>query len=281
MGSISTYSRIWSRFVEFCLLCTIVAEFYTQKSMADTLQAQSATLQKAKATNDEKGVALAPSEKDRNPWYSSAPKFLHDADTDPLRLNQEDNGPLEESNRDRDRRLRGSENGKGKGRRFDDTEFMKESERRARDMNLKCFNDPMKEVDNYLKKKEERRKEEERRNRYRRPLPPPPSKPSLGSTSTPDSSSTVTVTSANEPPDARSSRLNRESSERQRALDLIARKKREAAGSVMSTPTSVSGGGYGDVFNKRETDDAFNRRRGRVSGGGGGWYARDERRVRW
>lgn len=51
--------------------------------------------------------------------------------------------------------------------------------------------------------------------------------------------------------------MNRESAERQRALELIRRKKREMAGS--ETPSTVHGGmegGYGDVFNKREVEEA-------------------------
>ncbi|KAF9816867.1 hypothetical protein IEO21_03841 [Rhodonia placenta] len=64
-------------------------------------------------------------------------------------------------------------------------------------------------------------------------------------------------------------RLVRESSERQRALELIRRKKREAAGS--ETPSTVHGGmservGYGDVFNRREVDEA-RRHRDRRWGG--------------
>jgi len=58
-------------------------------------------------------------------------------------------------------------------------------------------------------------------------------------------------------PDPTSERLSRESSERERALALIRRKKRETAGS--ETPSTVHGGmdsGYGDVFNRREVEEA-------------------------
>ena len=58
-------------------------------------------------------------------------------------------------------------------------------------------------------------------------------------------------------PDPTSERLGRESSERERALALIRRKKREMAGS--ETPSTVHGGmdgGYGDVFNRREVEEA-------------------------
>ena len=53
------------------------------------------------------------------------------------------------------------------------------------------------------------------------------------------------------------SRLSRESSERQRALELVRRKKREMEGN--STPSTVVDGftgGYGDVFNRQEVEEA-------------------------
>ena len=56
-------------------------------------------------------------------------------------------------------------------------------------------------------------------------------------------------------------RLSRESSERERALALIRRKKREMMGS--ETPSTVHGGmedGYGDIFNKKEVEEARRRR---------------------
>ncbi|OBZ77207.1 Peptidyl-prolyl cis-trans isomerase [Grifola frondosa] len=68
--------------------------------------------------------------------------------------------------------------------------------------------------------------------------------------------------SSRAPPEV-SERLSRESSERQRALELIRRKKRELQGS--ETPSTVHGGmegGYGDVFNRREVEEAH-RYRGR------------------
>ncbi|KAJ7106418.1 hypothetical protein C8R43DRAFT_1092041 [Mycena crocata] len=55
------------------------------------------------------------------------------------------------------------------------------------------------------------------------------------------------------PPEVQA-RLTRESSERERALELIRRKQREMRGS--ETPSSVHGGGYGDVFNRREVEEA-------------------------
>ena len=66
-------------------------------------------------------------------------------------------------------------------------------------------------------------------------------------------------------------RITRESSERQRALELIRRKKREMAGS--ETPSTVHGGmdgGYGDVFNRREVEEAHRHRERR-------WDRNDDR----
>ncbi|KAG1810569.1 uncharacterized protein BJ212DRAFT_1377541 [Suillus subaureus] len=66
------------------------------------------------------------------------------------------------------------------------------------------------------------------------------------------------------PSDATTMRLTRESSERERALALIRRKQREMRGS--ETPSTVHGGldeGYGDVFNRREVEEAHSYRRRR------------------
>jgi len=59
-------------------------------------------------------------------------------------------------------------------------------------------------------------------------------------------------------------RMSRESSERERALELIRRKKREMAGS--ETPSTVrggGGGGYGDVYNRADVEAAHSRTRDR------------------
>lgn len=55
------------------------------------------------------------------------------------------------------------------------------------------------------------------------------------------------------------SRLSREQSERARAAELIARKRRERIGN--DTPTTISGEGYGNQYNKRDVDEAQRRRR--------------------
>src|SRR5262245_55381612 len=58
------------------------------------------------------------------------------------------------------------------------------------------------------------------------------------------------------PTSSSEARLIRESSERQRALELIKRKKRELQGS--ETPSTVHGGfeGYADQFNRKEVEEA-------------------------
>ncbi|KAF8163932.1 hypothetical protein K438DRAFT_273109 [Mycena galopus ATCC 62051] len=76
-----------------------------------------------------------------------------------------------------------------------------------------------------------------------------------------------TNANANAPPEVQA-RLTRETSERERAMELIRRKQREMRGS--ETPSSVHGGGYGDLFNRREVEEAH---RGRER--------RDPRRARW
>ncbi|KAH9943955.1 hypothetical protein B0H21DRAFT_694971 [Amylocystis lapponica] len=76
-------------------------------------------------------------------------------------------------------------------------------------------------------------------------------------------------------------RLSRESSERQRAVELIRRKKREMEGS--ETPSTVRGGmdgGYGDVFNRREVEEAHRHRERRWDGDGTGRHAGPVR-TRW
>ncbi|KAF7328645.1 hypothetical protein MSAN_02473100 [Mycena sanguinolenta] len=76
---------------------------------------------------------------------------------------------------------------------------------------------------------------------------------------------------ASQPPEVQA-RLSRELSERERAMELIRRKQREMRGS--ETPSTIHGGGYGDVFNRREVEEAHRgrERRGRES---------DYRRTRW
>ncbi|KAG5641564.1 hypothetical protein DXG03_004777 [Asterophora parasitica] len=100
----------------------------------------------------------------------------------------------------------------------------------------------------------------------------------LASRSSPSSSSSSTFRRPRPPsetlraPPEVHARLTRESTERERALDLIRRKKRELAGS--ETPSTVHGGvdeGYGDVFNRREVEEAHRGRERR-------WESRDHDR---
>jgi len=61
---------------------------------------------------------------------------------------------------------------------------------------------------------------------------------------------------SDKPPEVRA-RISREMSERERALELIRRRKREMEGNA--TPSTVSGepiSGYGDMFNRREVEEA-------------------------
>ncbi|KAF9561499.1 hypothetical protein CPC08DRAFT_722735 [Agrocybe pediades] len=86
-------------------------------------------------------------------------------------------------------------------------------------------------------------------------------------------------TISDKPPEVRA-RLSRESSERERALELIRRKKREMDGNA--TPSTVSGelsSGYGDVFNKLEVEEAH-RYRARQKDGERTRYWDDDNRSR-
>jgi len=162
---------------------------------------------KSTPAESEKGVALAPSTKDLNPWYSEKKK--------------------------------------------DGTENEEEDKRRKRDVARKFTDDPLTSITQELA-----------------------SRSSASSTSTTRytrSSGNYPESSSNaEPPQVRE-RLTRESSERQRALELIRRKKRELEGS--ETPSSVHGGGYGDVFNRKEVEEAHRERERR-------WDHRDRRHDR-
>ncbi|KAI6028993.1 hypothetical protein EDC04DRAFT_3115781 [Pisolithus marmoratus] len=163
----------------------------------------------------EKGVPLAPSTKDLNPWYADK------------RANKQTQA---ENENDQDE---------------------KKSEYLMRDMAFKTINDPLTAITQQLAARSSSSNETRsalpnnrwRNNRFPRkpdPPPPPPQPKQL---------------------DPASERLRRESSERERALALIRKKKREMAGS--ETPSTVHGGmdnGYGDVFNRREVEEAHAQR---------------------
>ncbi|KAI0354158.1 hypothetical protein OH77DRAFT_1522066 [Trametes cingulata] len=130
----------------------------------------------------------------------------------------------------------------------------KEEIKRRRDLQRKSAHDPLTAINSQLASRSSGNGTPSSSSSYssaRRPraLPPP--------------------ATSSAPPEV-AARLTRESAERQRALELIARKKREMAGS--ETPSTVyggsagdrrgmGGGGYGDVFNRREVDEVQRERR--------------------
>ncbi|KAH9921452.1 uncharacterized protein B0H18DRAFT_828475, partial [Fomitopsis serialis] len=162
---------------------------------------------KKAAPETEKGIPLAPLEKDLKPWYSD-----HNS-------------------------------GKGKDR---------DEARESRELARKSVNDPLTSINHQLSARPGTQSTRSTfRSRPSRPDRPPPS--------------------SSEPRSAEAARMNRESAERQRALELIRRKKRETAGS--ETPSTVHGGveeGYRDVFNRREVDEARKHRERR-------WDEKDRR----
>jgi len=168
---------------------------------------------KKPADETEKGVALAPSEKDLKPWYSE----------------------------------------KGKGRMLDEMDNdmrylfslcwcfhcrginISHQIRRVRDLNRKSNADPLASINSQLASSSSQNPfSTSWRDRKR-----PSNRPSM---SEPD-----------RPPSQLDARLSRESAERQRARELIERKRREMAGSA--TPSTVRSG-YGDVYNRVEVEEA-------------------------
>ncbi|KAI0635480.1 hypothetical protein C8Q77DRAFT_1108369 [Trametes polyzona] len=144
-----------------------------------------------------------------------------------------------------------------------------EEDRRRRDMQRKSAHDPLTAINSQLASRSgpagppssssHSSRPTASRDRQRALPPPPP----------------VNRGDPKAPPEV-SARLARESAERERARALIARKKREMAGS--ETPSTVHGGdsergsGYGDVFNRREVEELRRERRK-------GWE-RDHERAR-
>ncbi|KAJ3553745.1 hypothetical protein NM688_g3454 [Phlebia brevispora] len=148
----------------------------------------------------EQGIPLAPSEKDRKPWYS-----------------------------DRDHE---------KNRGID-------GDRRTRELARQSAQDPLTSINRQLSRRTA--DSESSRPKATTRLPPP--------------------APYNSRPEV-SERLTRESSERQRALELIKRKRRQLEGS--ETPSTVHGG-YGDVFNRREVEEAHRNRDRRRHGDEHSW----------
>ncbi|KAH7923757.1 hypothetical protein BV22DRAFT_1035956 [Leucogyrophana mollusca] len=158
------------------------------------------------------------------------------------------------------RRNSGGEEAKGEV----DGDKYKEEERRKRDAASKSRNDPLTAITHQLASRH-----------------PPPLSSARDRNHQSQSYSRTSQQHRDQPPPLNPTvaRLTRESSERERALALIARKKREMAGS--ETPSTVrgdDGGGYGDVFNRREVEEAH-RRRPRIVGWGDDGNGR--RRGRW
>lgn len=168
---------------------------------------------KKPADETDKGVPLAPSEKDLKPWYSDKGKgrMLDDMDNDMRYASKP--------------RVVSSRPG-----------YLTSYTRphRIRDVNRKSKADPLTSINSQLAGSSFRTPSSSRRDWKR---------PSSGSrTSDPD-----------RPPSQLDARLSRESAERQRARELIERKRREMAGSA--TPSTVRSG-YGDVYNRVEVEEA-------------------------
>lgn len=126
-----------------------------------------------------------------------------------------------------------------------DLTAVKSSLIRKREESRKTAHDPLTSIERQLATRSSGSSFQSRSN-YRRPPP---------------------KTLADKPPEVQV-RLTRESSERDRALELIRRKKREME--ITSTPSTVHGGeasgGYGDVFNRREVEEAHRYRDRRWDG---------------
>ncbi|KAF8639376.1 hypothetical protein AX17_001532 [Amanita inopinata Kibby_2008] len=184
----------------------------------------------------DKGIPLAPSEKDLKPWYS-----------------------------ERDSEKHGDE----------DVESKKDglNQKRMRDTARKSIHDPLTSINQKLSSLSASTSTSND-DRFKQPHPP-------------SSSRHPAPQNANKPPEVQA-RLTRESSERERALALIRRKKREMMGS--ETPSTVHGGlddegaGYGDVFNRKEVEEAHRERerdrrrereRGPVHWGDDSWGGRN------
>ncbi|KAJ7032190.1 hypothetical protein C8F04DRAFT_959306 [Mycena alexandri] len=125
-------------------------------------------------------------------------------------------------------------------------------EKRKRDTARKSVHDPLTSITHQLASRQGSNPSTKSTYRPRPPVIPP---------------------NTSRPPEVQA-RLSRESSERERAMELIRRKQREQRGS--ETPSTVHGGSaYGDVFNRREVEEAHrgrDNRRGRE---------RDYTRARW
>ena len=119
-----------------------------------------------------------------------------------------------------------------------------------RDAARKTGHDPLTSINHQLSSQDTSSSSAQNYDRFKKPEPPQRAK----------YASAVSSNVKNEPSQVQA-RLSRESSERERALALIRRKRREMMGS--ETPSTVHGGmedGYGDIFNKKEVEEARRRR---------------------
>ncbi|KAG8896998.1 hypothetical protein FRB99_008520 [Tulasnella sp. 403] len=173
----------------------------------------------------EKGIALAPDEKDLRPWYTTSNTQSEEKMDKPIKAFEVDS---EES-----------------------ALVYKEQQRKLRAAKKKTVEDPLIEMNAMLKKRHDALAESSTSSS--RQLPPPvypPIKPS--STSTSPGSALV------------NERLSREASERARAQALIRARQRALEGSDVASSigdgTPLRGKGYGDVYNRQETLEAGRRR---------------------
>ncbi|KAH8987468.1 hypothetical protein EDB92DRAFT_1801332 [Lactarius akahatsu] len=166
-----------------------------------------ASKSKPAVTDADRGVALAPTKQDLNPWYSSS------------------STPKENDN--------------------DKTA----AARRQRDLARQVRADPLASIPSHLMRPSRTTpslppppRYHPPRSRHPQPPQPPPQQPQPAASSA-----------------SREGRLARESAERERALALVRRKQRERAESATATPSTVHGG-YADVFNRLEVEDAHRER---------------------
>ncbi|KAH9010096.1 hypothetical protein EDB83DRAFT_435640 [Lactarius deliciosus] len=167
-----------------------------------------ASKSKPAVTDADRGVALAPTKQDLNPWYSSSstPK---DNDNDKTA-----------------------------------------AARRQRDLARQVRADPLASIPSHLIRPS--RTTPSSLPSLPRHHPPRSRHPQLPQPQPPQPQPAASSAS-------REGRLARESAERERALALVRRKQRERAESATATPSTVHGG-YADMFNRLEVEDAHRER---------------------
>ena len=140
--------------------------------------------------------------------------------------------------------------------------------RSRRDLARKSVHDPLTAINSQLASRDARASPATARSRLRPPPGPAGSRPYASRNGDDRGGSGAASASAE--------RTSRESAERLRALELVRRRKREKeeGGETPSTVHGAQDYGYGDVFNRREVEEAH---RGKARRGSG-W--RDEDRDR-